>query len=87
MAGRLFWRQPLPYSKRPSVRPRRVRFKSISGRRISAMLASRWRREFDLERSVPNLVAHEAEYARDFAEFFPQLQAHVTSPTAIQESS
>jgi acyl carrier protein phosphodiesterase len=56
-------------------------------RRISTMLASRWRREFDLERSVPNLIAHEAEYARDFAEFFPQLQAHVASPTGTQASS
>lgn len=48
-------------------------------RRISLMLASRWQREFDLERSVPNLLEHEADYAQDFAEFFPQLQAHVAA--------
>ena len=47
--------------------------------RISLMLASRWQRTFDLEASVPNLLAHEADYAADFAEFFPQLQAHVSA--------
>jgi acyl carrier protein phosphodiesterase len=51
-------------------------------RRISVMLASRWHREFDLERSVPNLLEHETDYAADFAEFFPQLQAHVASDGA-----
>jgi acyl carrier protein phosphodiesterase len=56
-------------------------------RRISIMLASRWQREFDLERSVPNLIEHEADYARDFAEFFPQLQAHVAAQPRSQEPS
>jgi acyl carrier protein phosphodiesterase len=50
-------------------------------RRISVMLTSRWKREFGLERSVPNLLASEAGYAADFAEFFPQLRAHVATGT------
>jgi acyl carrier protein phosphodiesterase len=46
-------------------------------RRISAYLSGRWHREFSLERSIPALLAHEPEYALDFAEFFPQLRSHV----------
>ncbi len=48
-------------------------------RRISTYLSSRWQREFALERSVPDLLAHEPALAGDFAEFFPQLKAHVES--------
>ena len=54
-------------------------------RRISIMLASRWQREFALERSVPNLIENEADYARDFEEFFPQLQAHVAAMASTPE--
>lgn len=46
-------------------------------RRISMHLASRWNRPFALEQAVADLVAHEAAFAADFAEFFPALQAHV----------
>lgn len=46
-------------------------------RRLSMYLSSRWRRPFALERSVSDLVRHEREFAADFAEFFPELQAHV----------
>jgi acyl carrier protein phosphodiesterase len=46
-------------------------------RRISTYLTQRWRRPFALEASVPLLSADEAGFTEDFAEFFPQLQAHV----------
>jgi acyl carrier protein phosphodiesterase len=46
-------------------------------RRISTYLTSRWRRQFELERGVSALVAHDAAFAADFDEFFPTLQAHV----------
>jgi acyl carrier protein phosphodiesterase len=46
-------------------------------RRISTYLASRWQKQFALDRSVRDLVANEAAFAADFHEFFPQLQAHV----------
>jgi len=46
-------------------------------RRLSTYLSSRWRKPFALERSVSDLVRHEREFTDDFAEFFPQLQAHV----------
>jgi acyl carrier protein phosphodiesterase len=46
-------------------------------RRISSYLTSRWGREFTLDRGVRDLLAHEAEFAADFREFFPLLQAHV----------
>ncbi|HKE95183.1 MAG TPA: ACP phosphodiesterase [Povalibacter sp.] len=46
-------------------------------RRMSTYLSGRWRREFALERSIPGLLAEEAGFAMDFAEFFPQLKAHV----------
>ncbi|HEY6644318.1 ACP phosphodiesterase [Povalibacter sp.] len=46
-------------------------------RRISTYLEKRWRRPFSLQDSVPLLSAEEAGFAADFAEFFPQLQAHV----------
>jgi acyl carrier protein phosphodiesterase len=46
-------------------------------RRLSTYLESRWQKQFALERSVRDLVAHEAAFAADFHEFFPALQAHV----------
>jgi acyl carrier protein phosphodiesterase len=46
-------------------------------RRISAYLTRRWRRPFALQDSVSHLSAEEAGFTEDFAEFFPQLQAHV----------
>lgn len=46
-------------------------------RRISAYLTSRWHKPFALQEGVRGLLAHEADYAADFAEFFPALQAHV----------
>src|SRR5688572_3069972 len=46
-------------------------------RRLSTYLGSRWQKQFTLERSVRDLVAHEAAFASDFHEFFPALQAHV----------
>jgi acyl carrier protein phosphodiesterase len=46
-------------------------------RRISSYLTSRWGRQFTLEQGVRDLLAHEAELADDFHEFFPWLQAHV----------
>jgi len=51
-------------------------------RRISSYLTSRWGREFVLDRGVRDLLAHEAEFAADFHEFFPLLQAHVGNGTA-----
>lgn len=47
--------------------------------RISTYLTSRWHKQFALERSVADLLAHEAAFAADFLEFFPALQAHVDS--------
>ena len=46
-------------------------------RRVSLRLAARVGRDFGLERGVSELVAHFEGLRRDFAEFFPQLQAHV----------
>ena len=46
-------------------------------RRLSTYLDSRWQKQFALDRSVRDLVAHEAAFAADFHEFFPQLQARV----------
>jgi acyl carrier protein phosphodiesterase len=46
-------------------------------RRISAHLAARWGRSFELEAAVVDLQTHHDAFAADFAEFFPQLQAHV----------
>jgi len=46
-------------------------------RRISSYLNSRWGKEFTLDRGVDDLLAHEAEFAADFHEFFPSLQGHV----------
>ncbi len=41
-------------------------------------IGRRLRRPFDLGASIAVLETHEAEFQNDFAEFFPQLQAHVT---------
>ena len=44
-------------------------------RRVSMYLSKRWGRDFQLELSARQLVAHEAAFDADFAEFFPQLIA------------
>jgi acyl carrier protein phosphodiesterase len=46
-------------------------------RRVSKRLSARIGRDFGLERGVSELVAHFEGLLGDFAEFFPQLQAHV----------
>jgi acyl carrier protein phosphodiesterase len=48
-------------------------------RRISTYLNSRWKKQFALDRGVRDLLAHDDTFAADFAEFFPELQAHVAS--------
>ena len=47
-------------------------------RRLSMQLAARWQRDFNLDASVAELIEHEDALTEDFAEFFPQLQAHVS---------
>lgn len=63
---------------------RRVEGVERSLRRISAYLSSRWRREFALEKGVADLLEHQAEFAADFAEFFPQLQGAVAVGSVSQ---
>ncbi|HVK10834.1 MAG TPA: ACP phosphodiesterase [Gemmataceae bacterium] len=46
-------------------------------RRVSLRLQARTGRDFGLERGVAELVAHFDGLRADFAEFFPQLVAHV----------
>lgn len=46
-------------------------------RQLSMRLAARWRRQFALEHGVADLLAQHDDFAADFAEFFPALQAHV----------
>lgn len=46
-------------------------------RRVSLYLTKRWGRDFQLERSAQELLAHEAAFDADFAAFFPELQRHV----------
>jgi acyl carrier protein phosphodiesterase len=46
-------------------------------RRVSLRIAARTGRDLGLERGVSELVANFEELRGDFAEFFPQLQAHV----------
>lgn len=48
-------------------------------RRVSSYIAQRWRRDYALETSIGELQTHETALAGDFAEFFPQLRAHVAS--------
>ena len=50
-------------------------------RRISTYLESRWHKQFALDQAVRDLLAHEAELAAEFREFFPALQAHVDGLT------
>jgi acyl carrier protein phosphodiesterase len=66
-------------------------YRSLDGveqslRRLSVGLQARWRREFALERAVADLRTHETEFAGDFAEFFPELQAHVATVSASNAS-
>jgi acyl carrier protein phosphodiesterase len=79
---------PLPESARLTLE-RIIRYDSLGSyrdvhgvdralRRISTYLTSRWRKPFALERSIPQLLEHEADFSADFTEFFPQLQAHVS---------
>ena len=56
---------------------RRLEGVEQSLRRLSAGLARRWRRDFELQAAVADLRTDEAAFQSDFAEFFPQLQAHV----------
>lgn len=56
---------------------RRIEGVENSLRRLSMRLSNRWKREFTLEKGVAALTANESLLAADFAEFFPQLQAHV----------
>jgi acyl carrier protein phosphodiesterase len=58
---------------------RRIEGVERSLRRVSAYLSSRWRREFQLERGVADLIAQRAGFDADFVEFFPQLQAAVSN--------
>jgi acyl carrier protein phosphodiesterase len=46
-------------------------------RRLSGYLERRWNRSFRLEEGVADLLEHEAEFAADFVEFFPELQRAV----------
>jgi acyl carrier protein phosphodiesterase len=46
-------------------------------RRVSGYLTQRWGRDFRLDVGAQLLVAQESAFMDDFAEFFPQLQAHV----------
>lgn len=48
-------------------------------RRLSMRLTARWNRSFALEDAVADLLAHRSAFAGDFAEFFPQLQAHIAA--------
>jgi len=56
---------------------RRIEGVEQSLRRLSMRLNQRWRRQFELERSIPALLANEAALAADFAEFFPQLRLNI----------
>jgi acyl carrier protein phosphodiesterase len=46
-------------------------------RRVSSYIAKRWRRDYELDASVAELIAHEDALADDFARFFPELRRHV----------
>jgi acyl carrier protein phosphodiesterase len=50
-------------------------------RRVSSYLTQRWRRDFQLESSVAELLENEALLAQDFAQFFPELREHVGQRT------
>lgn len=55
-------------------------------RRISSYLESRWHKPFALDQGVRDLLAHDAELAADFREFFPTLQAHVSCYSASRDA-
>jgi acyl carrier protein phosphodiesterase len=44
---------------------------------LSERLAERLQRPFALERAISDLTTHTEGFESDFAEFFPQLQAHI----------
>lgn len=48
-------------------------------RGVSLRLARRWHRDFALEAGVTDLIAHHDAFATDFADFFPELLAHIES--------
>lgn len=48
-------------------------------RGVSMRLARRWQREFALEAGVADLIAQHDEFTSDFAQFFPELCAHIGS--------
>ena len=50
-------------------------------RRVSTYISQRWRRDYSLDAGVADLRTHEAEFAADFATFFPQLRAYVATTT------
>jgi len=50
--------------------------------RLGGYLSRRWNREFALERGAAILRTQEQDFAADFAEFFPQLQAYVAGQAA-----
>ena len=52
--------------------------------RLSMRLAVRRNRTFELEKSVADLIEHYEDFAADFNEFFPQLQAHAATIAAIK---
>jgi acyl carrier protein phosphodiesterase len=56
---------------------RRIDGIEASLRRVSLRLEARTGRDFGLERGVAELVTHFEGLQADFAEFFPQLSAHV----------
>jgi acyl carrier protein phosphodiesterase len=56
-------------------------------RRVSLRLQARTGRDFGLERGVSELVAHFEGLRGDFAEFFPQLQAHVGEVPEVEPSA
>lgn len=45
--------------------------------RLSAYLTQRWERPIALQNGIADLIEHDGNFARDFAEFFPFLVAHV----------
>jgi acyl carrier protein phosphodiesterase len=59
-------------------------YREISGvenslRRLSMRLSARWHRDFALEKSTTALIDNHVGLSADFAEFFPQLRAHVAT--------
>jgi acyl carrier protein phosphodiesterase len=50
--------------------------------RLSRRLEARLGRRFELGRAVADLEAHYDDFGRDFADFFPELRAHVKASRA-----